>query len=76
MSERVLPTRSVIANVTWVAPRSAAAINRASGFNAIRAEGLPPVEAASAIGVTRPLSSSVSRCRPIVERDRPVAFAS
>ena len=75
-SARIVAPRSVIATVACEAPMSAATTTRAPGFSANCDGGRPPVDAASATGVTRPIRMSSSTRAAIVERARPVDFAS
>ena len=55
---------------------SAASTRRALGLSANCDGGRPPVDTVSAIGVMRPIRMSSSTRAAIVERARPVDFAS
>ena len=75
-STSTVPARSVTASVACEAPRSAASTMRAEGLSANCEGGRPPVDAASATGLTRPSCMSSSTRAAIVERARPVDWAS
>ena len=73
---RIAPVRSMTATVVCEAPISAARTTRALGLSANCDGGRPPVDAASATGMIRPIRMSSSTRAAIVDRASPVDFAS